>query len=43
MLEADVNKNLVIFSPDGKHDPNSAELQNASKKIFIFLDNLKNK
>jgi len=40
LLNQDKNKNEVIFSADGVHDPNAKELKDAYNKIFIFLHNL---
>ncbi len=35
------DKDLVIFSPNGQHNPNEQELEKAYAEIFIFLDNLR--
>jgi acetyl esterase/lipase len=40
LLNKDKNKNEVIFSPDGFHDPNATELKQAYIQIFIFLDKI---
>lgn len=40
LLNEDKNKNEVIFSADGVHDPNPTELKNTYNQIFIFLDKL---
>ena len=41
LLNEDKNKNEVIFSTEGFHDPNATELTNAYTKIILFLDKLK--
>ena len=41
LLNEDKNKNEVIFSSEGFHNPNATELTNAYTKIFVFLDKLK--
>jgi len=33
-------KNVVLFSPSGRHDPSPAEFQEAYRRIFEFLDSL---
>lgn len=40
LLNENKKKNEVIFLPDGLHSPNAGELEDAYKKIFIFLDKL---
>lgn len=40
LLNLNKNKNKVIFLPDGFHSPNTNELKDAYKEIFIFLDKL---
>lgn len=40
LLNENTKKNEVMFIPDGLHSPNATELQDAYKKIFIFLDKL---
>ena len=40
LLNENKNKNVILFSPDGFHDPNTTELKNAYSGIFVFLDKL---
>ncbi len=41
LLNEDRNKNKVILSPNGSHDPSSKELKDAYDQIFIFLDKVR--
>ncbi|GGG46038.1 alpha/beta hydrolase [Bizionia arctica] len=36
----DEEKDVIIFSPNGKHAPNKEEMKEAYTQIFTFLDNL---
>ena len=38
LLHQDRQKNVVLFVPQGHHSPSASELEEAYKKIFLFLD-----
>jgi acetyl esterase/lipase len=40
VLMLNENKDLVLYKPDGQHDPNDKELRDAYVQIFTFLDKL---
>ena len=37
-LQQDQQKNTVLYMPEGHHSPSASELEEAYKKIFLFLD-----